>query len=539
MLRSLVGSEMCIRDRYQRRVREHPGTMANSTDTMASLKSEQAELIEKLMSTLPDEEGKEDALREINFTLKNKLIKQQKATGEPVDSVGLSPKQRSQAQIVFNKYSNADGVLSAGDLKKLTDEMAEPFTDEEIDEGIKQMDKDGNGVIDFEEFCRWLAEERERDEHKGIKMNMLRMKMRAEQFKKDVEAGLKKTPSLPADYQGCPENLVRMTKKITQGAYQNPKTELHMEYLATPADDGRKLMAEFGAPADAQACVCASIAMLPGTEGCNDELQAIYDQIFDMATEGGKLMEEKGPDVFLHGKPLVRVIVQDGQPVLQVVVSFTKDPFADYLNIDSRYVKTLEADVKWAHQVDEVLKEEGEEIDLLSLDGLETDFKFEADRAVIEWLAASPELSDMVNENPEAAQMIAAALVFGNIDITTNVRTITDALNPTVAESLSSYGEFFEMVEDRRRIPAEMIGGLTEKMVEMYCRVPDPVKNIYGELKSKIAGPLRVDAITPTANIKVTSKGLECAHKFFPTVAEIEAHPGYENCDEDEEDMEW
>lgn len=32
----------------------------------------------------------------------------------------------------------------------------------------------------------------------GLKMQMLKIKMRANQFKKDVEAGLKKTPSLPA-----------------------------------------------------------------------------------------------------------------------------------------------------------------------------------------------------------------------------------------------------------------------------------------------------------------------------------------------------
>ena len=27
------------------------------------------------------------------------------------------------------------------------------------------MDKDGNGVIDFEEFCKWMQEEREKDSH--------------------------------------------------------------------------------------------------------------------------------------------------------------------------------------------------------------------------------------------------------------------------------------------------------------------------------------------------------------------------------------
>merc|ERR1712166_766610 len=95
-------------------------------------------------------------------------------------------------------------------------------------------------------------------------------------------------------------------------------------------------------------------------------------------------------------------------------------------------------------------------------------------------------------------------------------------------------------IEDRRRIPAEMIGGLTDKMVEMYRRVPDPVKAIYGELKSKIAGPLKVEAITPTANICLSTKGLDCAHKFFPSVEEIEAHPGFDlDGDESGEEEAW
>jgi hypothetical protein len=110
--------------------------MSNSTQGMNQLKAENAELIEKLMSTLADSEAQEDALREINFSLRSKLIKQQKATGEPVDSVGLSPKQRAQFQTVFNKFADGN-VLKSADLKKLTEEMAQPFTDEEIEEGIK------------------------------------------------------------------------------------------------------------------------------------------------------------------------------------------------------------------------------------------------------------------------------------------------------------------------------------------------------------------------------------------------------------------
>eukprot|EP00657_Telonema_sp_P-1_P009110 TRINITY_DN3273_c0_g2_i1.p1 TRINITY_DN3273_c0_g2~~TRINITY_DN3273_c0_g2_i1.p1 ORF type:complete len:356 (-),score=196.65 TRINITY_DN3273_c0_g2_i1:106-1173(-) len=342
---------MCIRDR------------ANTTEgSMNQLKSENAELIEKLLATMADGQSQEDALREINFALRNKLVKQQKMAGEPVDPVGLSPKERANFQTVFNKCADANGVLKSSELKKLTEEMAEPFTDEEIEEGIKAMDKDGNGVIDFEEFCKWMTEEREKDGHQGLKMQMLKMKMRASKFKSEVEAGLKKTPSLPADYQGVPENLVRVSKTVTQGNFSEAKTAFDLAYASTTPDAGRALMESVGAPGDAKACICATITMLEGNEGCNDELQAIYEQIFDMATEGGKILEEKGPEMFLHGKPSIRVIVEDGTPLLQLLVCFSQDPFTDYLNVDSRYLKTLTAKIKWAHTIDEVLKGEGEAV---------------------------------------------------------------------------------------------------------------------------------------------------------------------------------
>merc|ERR1712195_443177 len=236
--------------------------MSNSTE--GGLKAETMELVEKLISTMPDDKTREDAIRDINFSLRNKLIKQQKATGEPVESVGISPKERDQMKAVFDKYADGN-LIKAAELKQLTEDMAEPLTDEEIEEGIKQMDKDGNGVIDFEEFCKWMQEEREKDTHQGMKMQLLKIKMRANQFKKDVEGGLKKTPSLPADYQGCPENLVRITKTITQGNFDAAKTDIHLEYQSTTADAGRALMDACGAPADGKACVCVTIAMTEGS----------------------------------------------------------------------------------------------------------------------------------------------------------------------------------------------------------------------------------------------------------------------------------
>merc|ERR1712093_908374 len=109
--------------------------------------------------------------------------------------------------------------------------------------------------------------------------------------------------------------------------------------------------------------------------------------------------------MYLHGRPALRMVNEGGKSLLQLTVSFTQDPLTDFLNVDSRYIKTLDACVKWAHSIDEVLKEEGEEIDLMGLDGLQKSVKLEADRQLLEWLASSPELAEYIREMPNTAQI--------------------------------------------------------------------------------------------------------------------------------------
>ena len=63
-----------------------------------------------------------------------------------------------KAKKVFNDYDrNKDGVLNKSELKPLLDKVADVFglskiNDEEIEEGIKTLDLNKNGVLEFNEF---------------------------------------------------------------------------------------------------------------------------------------------------------------------------------------------------------------------------------------------------------------------------------------------------------------------------------------------------------------------------------------------------
>ena len=69
-----------------------------------------------------------------------------------------------KAKKVFNDYDrNKDGVLNKSELKPLLDKVADVFglskvNDKEIEEGIKTLDLNKNGVLEFNEFFKFFRE---------------------------------------------------------------------------------------------------------------------------------------------------------------------------------------------------------------------------------------------------------------------------------------------------------------------------------------------------------------------------------------------
>jgi len=505
-----------------------------------SLVAENQELIKKLKAVTPEDDI-EDDLRKINFMLKQKIAKQQSAQGEVADSIGVSPKEMKTLRKVFTKFDkDASGSIEAGELKALSEELAEPLTDEEIEEGMKDMGS--GGKISFEDFVKWISEERDKESHKGMKMRMLKLKMRANHLKSQVSEGLNRTSSFSKDYVEVPENIVRLSGELLQGECEDGPTQVDVKWCAKPEADGRAQMTGVGAPADAAAAVCVNIQLLDGLDaGVEEELKGIYDSLFDMA--GGDEMlasvtEEQGVPL---NKPTLTVKEVDGVKCLQVMVSGGLDPLAMF-GIDSRLLKQVHGRVQMAHVLDEVIKGEGEQLDVLSLEGLKVNAKVEVDRKIVEWFAASEQIREALPDDLEEAisPMLASALSFGSADLIVKVRSVQELFNKEVRESFPTYNDFLAEYEENRYQDNEMTTGmLTSKIVEVYSTLDGPIQNIYKEIKSKIAGPHSVSIMIPTGEILVSTKGLACVHKFFPTPEEIEAHPGFSGGGGDDDDDDW
>ena len=82
----------------------------------------------------------------------------------------LSVKQKAEFRDIFRFFDiNNDGKISALELGSLFRNMGHDFTEIEIKDMINEVDLDGNGTIDFDEFLNLMVRKmKETDEEQEI-----------------------------------------------------------------------------------------------------------------------------------------------------------------------------------------------------------------------------------------------------------------------------------------------------------------------------------------------------------------------------------
>ena len=105
-------------------------------------------------------------------------------TGNP--SVKLTPSEVETIRAIFNLFDTAQtGVISTKEVKALHEKLGEKLTDEEADAVIRDLDSEGTGAVNFNQFLYWWYENHKRGK-KGSRytqrFKLISAKLSTEQF---------------------------------------------------------------------------------------------------------------------------------------------------------------------------------------------------------------------------------------------------------------------------------------------------------------------------------------------------------------------
>lgn len=65
-------------------------------------------------------------------------------------------KKTTEVQQAFNQFdADGSGAIDKDELQMLSQRLGHPLSDEELNRALVDLDLNKDGVIDFDEFCRW------------------------------------------------------------------------------------------------------------------------------------------------------------------------------------------------------------------------------------------------------------------------------------------------------------------------------------------------------------------------------------------------
>ena len=83
---------------------------------------------------------------------------------------------RDVVKAAFDKFDeDGSGTMEIDELgAMLSHELREPVPEEELQNAIQEMDADGNGVVDFEEFLDWFTSDKVRNRNESWSLQAMR-----------------------------------------------------------------------------------------------------------------------------------------------------------------------------------------------------------------------------------------------------------------------------------------------------------------------------------------------------------------------------
>lgn len=120
----------------------------------------QSELLSVLRSLgqNPTEQEVQDIINEMDSNKNGKIEFQ-----EFLEKMAERNERNDMSEDLRNAFrvfdANGDGRISVEELRHVMVNLGDPLTDEEVDEMMREADKDNDGYVDYEEFVTMMTEE--------------------------------------------------------------------------------------------------------------------------------------------------------------------------------------------------------------------------------------------------------------------------------------------------------------------------------------------------------------------------------------------
>ena len=75
-----------------------------------------------------------------------------------IGELGQIKQQHDETKVVvaFNKFDkDGSGAIDAQELEAVSSELGQPLSEEQLANALKDLDLNGDGVVDLKEFKRW------------------------------------------------------------------------------------------------------------------------------------------------------------------------------------------------------------------------------------------------------------------------------------------------------------------------------------------------------------------------------------------------
>lgn len=140
----------------------------------------------------------------------------------------MPDENKERAKKVFDIFDkDKDGKLNTTEFQNLISQSGEIFNSEELNEAIKELDRDVDGLISIDEFVAWwkLDHNRERETEIAERLRFIKIKLSSDSYLEHISQD-KSRSDKPSDSA----ETYRLDLNVNFGACNNPVAGIHVHY---------------------------------------------------------------------------------------------------------------------------------------------------------------------------------------------------------------------------------------------------------------------------------------------------------------------